>query len=576
MSRKRQLKKERARLEELDRQLERLARQGADEAVLELAQGRAGELGPASLEIWSQAADRALRRALAGADLARVKRLLAWICPGPTAGLAGILALAEAVVHLDEGRPAEARTALASAATEGASCPPGLAAALLDLCDPAGPDQASPVWSLRAALSSLQEGGDPERLRPPLAELRAALPGGAGGAAARRLLDAMDEALHLLDGLSAAEREPGRTRALFRPLLAVFRTGPPAPLLSSLHHALHLRWRSLLEHVAEREGPAAWIDLHEAAPAVFALDLEISGAPDSLRRWSAVHGLRRHGRYRQLAGLLASLGGTETAPERRVLLWSLELWAWEQVEKTRMVKMGGPEDAFELFLPVETPDLEALRRLGRMAEDAATLLPSEQRPGAARFLRARLIDLTYEQLLSSHAAEAAEALLRHLPDDPCLLFIALAGARDSGDLGRQQRIAARIAERGTAGRADRETLLRLVSHLTLGTTELIAGLLPLLRPLFDEEAWPQALDTVLQDFTEYVRASLEWSQDEDAEEAESLLRELEIYRASLAERPGFAALEQLLKKAAKGRGEGPRRKPRRRRPDSQGKLIFDV
>jgi hypothetical protein len=575
MSRKRQLKKERARLEELDRQLERLARQGADEAVLELARGRAGELGPASLEIWSQAADRALRRALAGADLARVKRLLAWIGQSPGT-IPGLLGLAEAVVHLDEGRPGEARTALASAADG----PPGLVAAvaavaaLLDPCPPDGIEDAGvpAVRSLREALSSLPQGGEPERLRPVLAELRAALP--AGAAAARRLLDAMDEALHLLDGLSAAEREPGRTRALFRPLLAVFRAGPPAPLLRPLHHALRLRWRSLLERVAEREGPAAWIDLHEVAPALFALDLEISGGPESLRRWFEVHGLRRNGLYRQLAGLLASLGGTETAPGRRVLLWSLELWAWEQAERAE-VERG--KDAFEILVRPESPDLEALRRLGRMAEEAAIVLPSEQRPGAARFLRARLIGLS-EQLLSTHAAEAAEALLRHLPDDPGLLFIALAGARASGDLRRQKRIEARIEARtparGAAPRGDRGTLLRLVSHLTLGSTELIAGLLPLLRPLFDEEAWPQALDIVLLDFTEYVRDSLEWSFG-DPGEAGSLLRELEIYRASLSGRPGFAALERLLKKVARG-VEGSRRKPRRRKPAGQGELTFDA
>jgi hypothetical protein len=382
----------------------------------------------------------------------------------------------------------------------------------------------------------------------------------------------MDEALRLLDGLSAAEREPGRTRALFRPLLALFRAGPPAPLLSPLHHALRLRWRSFLERMAEREGPAAWIDLHEAARALFALDLEISGGPESFRRWSEVHALRRKGRYRQLAGLLASLSGAGTAPERRIVLWSLELWAWEQAERA---KVEEAEDAFEILVRPDAPDVEApLRRLGRMAEDAATLLPAQERPGAARFLRARLIDLlSDDQLLSRQAADTAEALLRHLSDDPGLLFIALTGAQASGDLRRQQRLASRIAARGQARRADRETLLRLVSHLTLGTTELIAGLLPLLRPLFDKEAWPQALDIVLQDFVDYVCASLEWSQDVD--EARSLLRELEIYRASLSERPGFAALERLLKRAAKGRGEGARKKPRRRAPAGQGALTFD-
>jgi hypothetical protein len=580
MSRKQalKLKKEQARLEALEGRLERLYRQGADDEFLELAQGRARDLSPASAERYGQVVDRALRRALAGADLPRLGRLLARI--GRDARMRPLAALAETVLHLAEGRLDEARAGLATLAPEaadGAPWLPGLAAALAALCPPEaagalpvladcggiGAPGAQAVQRFYRALEAVQERQfrpDPaevEELRHAAGALRTALP---ADPAVGKLLDAAEARLRLLADLAGLEealvsRQGAgllpyfleRVRGLSRSLLAALRDGPPDGLLRPLRHALRLRWRNLLALVAEREGAAAWAGLHAAMPTLFAVDLEIAGGAERLKSWAALREVREAGDHRRLAGLLASLSGAETAPERTALLWSLELWAWERAADT-----DDEEDDDEPIMLAEPPEHAALVRLGRMAGDIAGRLPAEQRPEAARFLRARLFDLCERQFFCDHAMEAAAALLRHLPDDPGLLLVALTGAASVNDTRAQGLFAARVAARGEARTTDRETVLRLVSQIVLERAEVLVRILPSLRLLLGEEAWPQAREILLQAVVDLVCGGLDRGYDETA--LRRLHQELETYRAFLAERPELAAVEAALDCARPGSG----------------------
>lgn len=559
MSRKRLLKKERSRLDELERQVGRLDRQSAAassdtaDALLELVQGRAAELSPASLEAWVRAAERALREALAAADLLRIKRLLRWLgrdarSVAPVAALAGLAALADTAVHLADGRLAEARACLDGLPAAAPGIPPRLVHALAGLCSGETEVPGAPAaWSFYSALSEILKDGEARKPRQDTTvALRAALP-------ASRILDAADDFFHLLAELARVKKTlqrakvPSlvplfldRTKDLFRPLLAAFRDEPPAPLLLPLRHALRLRWRSLLELMAERAGPAAWAGLYPAAPLLFDLDLEIPGGLETLRRRSAVRELHETGRHRQLAERLASLSAAERAPERRVVLWSLELWAWSQVDPLD----GMGDDPWEIGEAEEIgmPAHAALVRLGRMAEEAATRLPPEHRTGTARFLRAHLLELCEAQPFCNHMLEAAGALLAHLPDDPALLFIALAGAASSKDGRARHLFEERIAARGAARGSDREPLLRLVAQAAEEGAELTVRLLPPLRVLLGEEGWPEALDAVVRALTGSVCNDLLWM----ADGVRTMQRELDLYRAALGERPGFAVLEAAL------------------------------
>jgi hypothetical protein len=179
-----------------------------------------------------------------------------------------------------------------------------------------------------------------------------------------------------------------------------------------------------------------------------------------------------------------------------------------------------------------------------MAGDLAGRLPAEQRPEAARFLRSQLFDLLEHQFFCDHSMEAAAALLRHLADDPGLLLVALTGAACAKDVRAQGLFAGRIAARGGARTTDRETVLRLVSQIVLERAETLVRVLPSLRLLLGEEAWPKALEIVLRNVTDGVCAGLDRGYDET--DLRRLVRELEIYRAALAERPELAALEAAL------------------------------
>lgn len=579
MSRKRLLKKERARFEALEERLERLHRQGADEAFLDLAQGRFRDLSPRSAELYGQVVDRTLRRALAGAELPRVERLLSRT--DRDARSRPLARLAEAVIHLAAGRLAEARSGLAACTpAAGAPWPPRLTEALAALSDPgslapgSGGIEAPGAGAVRRfqwELAAVQEQGfrlppaKIEELRQATGELRAALP---ADPALKRLLDAAEEHLRLLAelaGLEKALRRPDdeqppvaffldRVRGISRPLLAAFRDGPPAALLRPLHHALRLRWRALLALAAEQGGATTWASLYAASPGLFALDLESAGDIEGLKAWNAVRELREAGNYRQLARLLGSLSGAEKTPERMARLWSVELWAWGRAAEADIEEREEQEDD-ELAMPAEPAVHTALVRLGRMAGEISDRLPSEQRPAAARFLRGQLFDLCAAQHFCNHSVDAAAALLRHLPEDPGLLVVALAGAVCSRDVRARRLFADRIASRGAARPDDRSVVLRLVGEIALEKTDATVQILPLLRPLLGEEAWPQALDVVFGTFVADVCARLLFYY-EGEDEIRLILRELEVYRPLLAEHPELAVLEAALDCALPGRSGG--------------------
>jgi len=557
MSRKEalKLKKERARLGALEERLDRLFRQGADDSFLEQSQGRFSDLSPAAVEVYGQVVDRALRSALAAADWPRLARLLPRIDKG--ARSAPLAALAQAAVHLAEGRLDAARAGFAALPAESAGSPPwrpGLATALTALCAAdasAGSSEAEAVQRFHRALAAVEERAyhprtaEIEELRRALEVLRTALP---SDPALSRLLEPTQEHLRLLTELAGLEkslqRKQGaafsalfreRLRALARPLLAVLRDGPPAALLHPLHHALRLRWRDLLALVAEREGDAAWAGLHASWPALLALDLELAGGPERLKSWAAIRELREAGEHRQLARLLGSLGNAEKAPERMTLLWSLELWAWDRA--------AAAED--EDDEPAgERPDHAALVRLGRMAADVAGRLPSEQRPEAARFLRARLYELLEQVHFCDHAMAAADALLQHLPADPGLLLVALAGAATIRDGRAQRMFAARLDARGEARSAERDTLLALLSQIVLERADVVLGVLPHVRRLLGEAAWPQARETVLESLVDLACGVVGFRVDDI--DLSGLAHDVASFRPVLAASLELDALEAAL------------------------------
>lgn len=571
MSRKQALqrKKERVRLEGLEGRLERLSRQGADESFLDLARGRTRELTPAAVELCGQVADRALRRALAGADLPRVQRLLSRIDRDLRAR--PLAALAESVLHLAEGRLEKAQTRLAALAPEeagGAPWPRGLAEALAVLCAPRAPEEAPEAQAIRRfhrALAAFEDRelrplpAEVEVLRQAAEELRQALP---TDPAVRRLSEAALERLRLMAGLAGLEEALAhrkgaaflpffleRVKSLSSALLAVLRDSPPEALLRPLHHALRLRWRDLLALVAERQGAAAWAEAHAAWPALAAVDLELGGGPEGARNRAAVRELRKAGDHGQLARLLGSLAGAEKAPGRMALLWSLELWAWEQAEGS------GREEEGWLPVAAEPPQHAALVRVGRMARDLAGRLPAEQRPEVARFLRDRLFELLERQHFCRHSLEAADALLHQIPGDPGLLLVALTAAACAGDVRAQGLFAARLAARGEARAAERETVLRLVSQIALERAEVLARVLPPLRLLLGDEGWPGALEIVLRSVTDLVCGALELPPGEA--DLHRLARDLGVYRSALADRPELEALEAALACVRPGGGGEP-------------------
>jgi hypothetical protein len=564
VSRKRQLKKERARAGALEQQLQDLYRRGADEAFLELVHARARDRPEAApADLYGKVVDRALRQALAGADLGRVERLLKRV--RPDARSRPLVRLAEVVQHLVDGRPEKAQAGLAAlapaapAAGAATPVPPRLLAGLEALCHAAdgGSPALRPAWSLYRGLTAFAERGfratghEVGSLRRSLGALRSAL---AADPVARKLAEVMDEYLRLLVALNGVERAlrprkgggPAaktvfveRTRRLSRPLLEVFRARPPG-LLRPLHQALRRRWRALLQLVAERDGAAVWAEVEAASPALFAFDLDGGeGSATGLggdATWAAVRRLLAAGRFRGLASLLAARSDTEKVPARLVALWALELWTWKQVAQSE----AELEDEFA----GEPPEDAALARLAQMAAEVAQGIPAEQRAEVAQFLRVRLLEICQAVFFGELVLDAAAALLRHLEDDPALLATALVAAVCEGDVRAQNLFAARIAARGPARAEERKAVLGVVAQLAAERARHLAAALPRLQTLLGEEGWPEALHLAARGLTGHVESALRgvWSQAD----FRRLTAEVEVCRTVLAGCVEYAAIEVAL------------------------------
>jgi hypothetical protein len=331
-----------------------------------------------------------------------------------------------------------------------------------------------------------------------------------------------------------------------RSLVEALGVAPPAQAswLRPLHHALRRRWRALLQMVAEDEGAAAvWAELQASSPALFALELEAGGqgaaAAQRLRGWDQARRLVAAGEHGELARLLASAARGEEAPERLVLLWSLELSAHEREEVAALADEG------PAILAGPTPRAGAnLARLGQMAEQIAARLPPEQRADVARFLSERLLVLCEKLPFSRTTAAAAAALLRELPNEPALLLAALAGAVCSGDRRAEERLAAHIVTLGPARGAGKEGVLRLLPEVAVEAVDDAVRILRSIRPLLPEAEWPQALGLVVREILAFVGAAVRWGCS--GLDLEDLRHDLRLFRGVLSECVEFAAVEAAV------------------------------
>jgi hypothetical protein len=566
VSRKRQLKKEQQRALALDQQLEDLCRRGADDAFLELVHAR-GLAGMPALERYGEIADRALRQALAAGDLERIGRLLKWL--RRDAALRPLAKLAAVVDHLAEGRLESARSGLAAPLP---GIPQKLLSSLTSLCSPGLPRGIdSPLNSFSRELALLAEHGFQAGVREigvlqrHLGSLRTAQPADSADQRARKILAAADEHLRLLAALdeieaglglrragggspgAGAEMPPGspgspgplfieRMRGLWKPLQEVFRDPLPAALLRPLRQALRLRWRGLLQLVAERD-ETVWAWLSAASPALFALDLEET-EPGGSPEWLKVRQLLAREEYRPLALFLESKSRSEKRPDRLAVLWALELWAWKLE-----VRDEAEEDDDEPDLPGWEAAEAALARLRRMAAEVAQRIPGEQRAGVARFLRVELAHLLDVLPFSRDALDAAGTLLQHLPDDPALLAMAVVSAVALGDGRARDLFAARVAARGARG-VDQTAVLAVVAGLDSQEAVHIARGVSLLRPLFTEDGWREAVDRATRGIVEDVMDCLVggWTRDR----LRRLRADVASCRGLLPEAAGLEALEAAL------------------------------
>lgn len=517
MSRKRQAKKEQQRAEALAGQLADLYRRGADDAFLERVHASGRELPEAmsaiGAERYGEVADRALRQALAEGDLERLGRILGWL--RRDAACRPLARLAAAVDHLAHGRHEAAQTGLEAltAAVSGESRAPFPRALLDDLLPLGAPEppadaspESEPARAFYREMARLEAGGSLPGLRE-IADLGRALRAlrAAPGAdlAVRKILEAADERLRLLaalqevaDGLRAAA--PGRlflepTRGLWRPLHEVFRAGAPVALLRPLQQALRLRWRGLLEVVASSPDAAVLTEARGAAPALFAMDLEEQSAAGP-REGQKVHQLLAAEDFRGLAHLLEATSRSERAPERVVVLWTVELWARKRAARREHRDSDGQS----------TREVRAAQaRLRRMAEEIAVRIPEGQRSEVARFLGAELLPLLHVLYFSRDFLDVAGALLRHREDDPALLAIAALSAVCAEDARARELLARRIVARGPVHAEERKTVLEALAELEAETAPHIARGALILRPLLGDEAWPAALvaatDWIIED-----------------------------------------------------------------------------
>jgi hypothetical protein len=575
MSRKRTLKKQQKRQESALAQLEELARRGADDefiarAAEQVKDPAASPMSPITA-LWVEVTGRALRQSLAGADLDRIERLLRSL---RRAGrLRPLAVLAEAVLDLAAGRLEAARSRLAVlAGMEGAGeeIPRELLASLQSLaCDEplrletGRPPEDPYVQAAGAFLGALREleargfapdAPDRENLARSLAALRAAAP--AKDRELGGLLDSAGRCLSLLTDLAAledrlAEGEPpassraaGWLRGQGPALLATLAASGP-PLLAPLRQAVRLRWRAVLERVAQREGPAGLAALCTAEPRLLAHDVDLSsGGLAALRQTAEARQLLASRRHGALARLLRSRSrsGSDSGGDLAAL-WGLELWALKNRAQDEE-DPGGEED---------TSPHRTLVRLQEMAGEIGRRFPAEQRAAVARWLRGELFDLCEQTQFCEHTAEAALSLLEHQPGDIGLLIAGLAGAIARGGSRTRRALEARVPRDGRMPAEALATAERLMIQVALEAPLDIPGILDGLRPLFPAGSWPTMAALVAREMGPGLALVLHKASFEiyDDPALESLVlgeirRTVDRLQPALAGTPGFAAMELLL------------------------------
>jgi hypothetical protein len=393
----------------------------------------------------------------------------------------------------------------------------------------------------------------------------------------RRLLDRADSCLSLLtqlEGLAAdLERSAEPASTLIASWLrtaglalttALSSSGPP--WLAPLRHAVHLRWRSALERVLTREGPAGLAALCAAAPnapKLLSLDVDLPGGVQAglaaRRQRGEAQRLLSEQRYGALAELLRARSRTLSDAPALAALWSLELWArghqdleWEEVD-----------GSFLSDHPFETPapPHRALTRLEEMGGEIRRRFPVSQRAEVARVLRTELLDLCEQLRFCEHVAGAALALLEHLPGDAGLLVAGVAGAVTGNDpralrnLKAQiaQTIAETCAQAGQTAARDRPVILRLMTQIAMEGPWDLAAILAALRPFFSDDAWPEIAAFVAREMVGTLAAGLREESYESFDEPalgpldlDNLRANLRLLRPALAGTPGFAAAEMAL------------------------------
>lgn len=377
--------------------------------------------------------------------------------------------------------------------------------------------------------------------------------GFSGDPAAKKLLDAAQACLLRLAELADLEQalrgEEGsanvhrlfleRVNRLSGPLLEALRDSPAVPLMQPLRQALRLRWRAVLSLVMGRGDDEAWPAAFAGSPSLFALDVEAGDGRARLAHRQELRELLAAGRYQALARRLASWSRSERVPERLARLWSLELWAWEHAAT------GGAMEDEIVAAPSDTEMHDVLLRLVAMAGEIEQRFPAEQRPEVARFLRTGLFDLFETVYFCDHFLAAAAALLRHLPDDPGLLGVAVTAAVCAQDHQACAVFASLIAARTGVPDMEQEPLLRLIPQLAHEPARHAARILPLLRPLLEGEAWSRAVSAFAQRVTNLACSGLR--RDDSELWVHDIVRDIGLYRTALPDSGQLAVLDAAVR-----------------------------
>jgi hypothetical protein len=584
VSGKRSLKKQQKRQASALTQLEELYRRGADDELLARAAEQPVDFaGSPFAAKWAEAADRAVRQSLAGADLGRLERLLRSLRrSGPLRPLA---ILGEGVLDLAAGRLETARSRLAAVsagvAAEGAAgaLPPSLPAELQALARDA-PDLPlkDDAW-LRAAadfFAALQDveargfaptAADRQALAQGLRTLRDLAP--AEDSQLRRLLAGAGQCLSLLAALDGIEAwlyappqgdEARGSQAVvlwlreLGPLAAALGASDPS-LLAPLHHAVRRRWRSVLERVAAEEGSPGLAALYAADPGLLAMDVDLAGGLADLRQRAQAQQLLAAGRYEELIQLLRSRSRIAAKPGDLAAFWSLELWAGRRISNEE--ENDEDDEDEDLGPDLSEPFVHrTLVRVGEMAGEVGRRFPPEQRAEVARVLRDELFHLCEVTGFCEHTAGAALSLLEHLPGDSGLLIAGVAGAL-ADDAPRLLR--ALEAQLGRGGKASASpepngpVERRLMAQVARARPRVMARILDKLKPLFSAGAWPQIAELVGREmaggFAELLCAA-GFEAMGNSELASRLPADarvsLELLRRALGGTLGFAAVELIL------------------------------